>query len=80
MTKNEITRHQFKKHEWNYIKSKRELVKALKAHEKDFGLTEWKVSDVERFLQLACHLYGKKHFALHHVRCIVTLISEGELL
>ena len=76
----EITRHSFKKHEWLYIQSKRELVKMLKKYQNEVGLNKWRVSDVERFLQLYNHLYGKKNHAWHHVRCIVTIISDGELL
>lgn len=75
----EITRHVFKRHEWLGVKSRRSLVKILKQYQKEVGISEWCISDVEYFLQLFHHLYRGKGAMWHHVRCIVTIIADGEL-
>lgn len=75
----EVPRHSFKRREWLGVKSRRGLVKILRQYQSEVGISKWRVSDVEYFLQLFSHLYGEKGPMWHHVRCIVAIIKDGEL-
>ena len=51
-----LTKHSFKKHEWNSISTKMELVILLKTFQKEFGVIKWNMENIRQFLQIFHYL------------------------
>jgi hypothetical protein len=71
----ELRPHKFKPGEWNIDECK-QLISVMKEFQDDFGIVEWTLEDMRRFLQLKHWLYPRANYRKHHVRTVNTIIQN----
>jgi hypothetical protein len=72
----EVPKHSFKRHEWRYIKSLKQLYALIRRFRLECKITVWTLGDIRHFLSVFHFLYPNKTPDYHHTRCIATIIRR----
>ncbi len=78
MSNDIIERLDFDPGDWNYIKSREDLIEELRDYKREFQINEWTEETISHFLQLKDWLISQGPH-LRHIRTLYTILSEVDL-